>query len=85
MPDLTALDLQARAVVPAVPTRAVDHALNVFSRAVFTLVLTFGGLIVATVFLMAGVVGSPIIAFVLAALALRRRHAPRAGAFATTG
>lgn len=85
MPDFTAMELQAREVSPAVSPRLVDHWLNVFSRAVFGVVLAFAGVVFATVFLMAGVVGSPIIAFVLAALALRRRHAPRAGAFATTG
>jgi hypothetical protein len=85
MPDPTALELQARELSPAVSPRLVDHWLNVFSRAVFSLVLAFGGLLVATVALMAGVVGSPVIALVLAALVLRRRHAPRAGAFATTG
>lgn len=85
MPDLTAMELQARTLSPAVSPRLVDHVLNFFSRALFTLALGFGGLILATVALMAGVVGSPVIAFVLAALALRRRHAPRAGAFATAG
>ncbi len=85
MPEYTAMELQARELSPAVSSRAVDHWLNVFSRAVFSLVLAFAGLVVVTAFLMAGVVGSPVIAFVLAALALRRRHAPRAGAFATTG
>lgn len=85
MPDYTALELQARELSPAVSQRLVDHLLNVFSRAVFSLVLTLGGLALVTVALLAGVVGSPVIAFVLAALALRRRHAPRAGAFATTG
>lgn len=85
MPDLTALDLQARELAPAVPTRAVDHALNVFSRAVFSLVLAFAGFVVATVLLLAGVVGAPIIASVLAAVALRRRGASRAGVYATTG
>ncbi len=85
MPDLTAIELQARELSPAVSPRAVDHALNYFSRAVFTLALGFVGLFVVTALLMAGVVGSPVIVVVLAALALRRRPAPRAGAFATTG
>jgi hypothetical protein len=85
MPDFTAIELQARELSPAVSPRLVDHALNVFSRAVFSLVLTFGGFVLATLFLLAGVVGAPVIAFVLAALAFRRRHAPRAAAFATTG
>jgi hypothetical protein len=85
MPDTTALEMQARELSPTVSPRLVDHALNFFSRALFTLALTFGGLIVATAVLMAGVVGSPVIVVVLAALALRRRYAPRAGAFATTG
>lgn len=85
MPDLNAMELQARELAPAVSPRLIDHWLNVFSRAVFGLVLAFGGLVLATVLLMAGVVGSPIIAFVLAAHAMRRRHAPRVGAFATTG
>jgi hypothetical protein len=85
MPDLTVLDLQARELAPAVPTRAVDHALNVFSRAVFSLALAFAGFVVATVLLLAGVVGAPIIASVLAAVALRRRGASRADVYATTG
>jgi hypothetical protein len=85
MPDFTAMELQAREQVPAVSPRLVDHWLNVFSRALFSLVLAFGGLLLATALLMAGVIGSPVIAFVLATLALRRRNAPRAGAFATTG
>ncbi len=85
MPEYTAMELEARELSPTVSPRLIDHWLNVFSRAVFSLVLAFGGLVLATVLLMAGVVGSPIIAFVLAALAFRRRHAPRAGAFATTG
>lgn len=85
MPDYTALEVQERELSQAVSPRPVDHVLNVFSRTVFSLVLVFGGLALVTVALMAGVVGSPVIAFVLAALALRRRHAPRAGAFATTG
>lgn len=84
MSDFTAIELQARELSPAVSPRLVDHALNVFSRAVFSLVLTFGGFVLATVFLLAGVIGAPVIAFVLAAVALRRRHALRA-AFATTG
>lgn len=85
MPDLTTMELQARALSPAVSPRLVDHVLNFFSRALFTVALAFGGLVVATVALMAGVVGSPVIVVVVAALALRRRHAPRAGAFATAG
>lgn len=85
MPDYTALELQARELSPAVSPRLIDHVLNVFSRAVFSLAIAFGGLVLVTVALMAGVVGSPVIAFVLAALALRRRHALRVGAYATTG
>jgi hypothetical protein len=85
MPDFNTMELQARGLSPTVSPRLVDHWLNVFSRAVFSLVLAFSGLLLATALLMAGVVGSPIIAFVLSALALRRRHAPRVGAFATTG
>lgn len=85
MSDLTALDLQARELSPAVSPRLVDHVLNFFSRSLFSLALTFIGFVATTIILLAGVVGSPIIAVVLAGLALRRRHAPRAGAFATTG
>lgn len=84
MPD-SALELEARTLSPTVSPRLVDHALNVFSRAVFSLALAFGGILVATAVLMAGVIGAPVIVVALAALALRRRHAPRAGAYATTG
>lgn len=83
MPDPTALELQATEITPAVSPRLVDHALNFFSRALFTVALAFGGMVLATVALMAGVVGAPVIVVVLAALALRRR-APASGALATT-
>jgi hypothetical protein len=85
MPDLSALELQARDVSPIVSTRSIDRALMLFSGALFTLALTAGGAVVTLVALTVGVVGAPVIVVVLATLALRRRPAPAAGALVTTG
>lgn len=85
MPDFTALELEARELSPAVSPRLIDHALNFFSRALFSLAIAFGGLVVATALLMAGVIGAPVIGVVLASLAFRRRAALRGSALATSG
>ena len=85
MPDLSALELQARDVSPIVSTRSIDRVLKLFSGALFTLALTAGGAVVTLVALTVGVVGAPVIVLVLAALAFRRRQTPEAGALLTTG
>jgi hypothetical protein len=84
MPDITALELQARTLAPAVSPRLVDHVLKFFSGALFSLALISGGTVVVIAALTVGVVGAPVIVVALAALALRRRRAPRDGALVTT-
>lgn len=85
MPEITALELQARALSPTVSSRLVDHVLKFFSGALFSLALIAGGASLVVLALTVGVVGAPVILVVFAALALRRRRASGAGALVTTG
>jgi ABC-type dipeptide/oligopeptide/nickel transport system permease subunit len=80
MPDLTAIELEARDLSPTLPTRLIDHVLAFFSRALFTVALVAAGATLVTIALTVGVVGSPVIFVALVALALRRRRLESAGA-----
>lgn len=85
MPDITAIELEARAISPSLSTRLVDHALKFFSGALFSAALIAGGAVLVTLALTVGVVGSPLIVVAIVALALRRRRAVRASALAGLG
>ncbi len=82
MPDMTAMELEAREISPTLSTRLVDHALKFFSGALFSAALIAGGAVLVTIALTVGVVGSPVIFVALVALALRRRRAVRASELA---
>ena len=82
MPDITAIELEARELSPTLPTRLVDHVFKFFTGALFSAALIAGGTVLVTVALTVGVVGSPVIVAAIVALALRRRRAVRAGALA---
>jgi hypothetical protein len=79
MPDLTAMDLEARDLSPTLPNRLTDHALKFFSRALFTVALVAAGATVVIFALTVGVVGSPLIFVAIVALALKRRRGERQG------
>jgi len=78
MPELSAIEMQARELTTTGSSRAVDHALKFFSGALFTATLIAGGAVLVTVALTVGVVVAPIIALALGFWALQRREAPRA-------
>ena len=75
MPDYTTIELEARQLSPAIPSRLVDHVLKFFSGALFSAALVAGGAVVVLVALTVGVIGSPVIALALGWWALRRREA----------
>ncbi len=77
MPDLTAIELEARDLSPTLPTRLIDHVLKFFSGALFTAALVAGGAVLVTVALTVGVVGAPVIFVAVVALLARRRRAAR--------
>ncbi len=85
MPDITAIELQAREISPALPNRLVDHVLKFFTGALFSAALVAGGTVLVTLALTLGVVGSPVIVVAVVALAVRRRRAERAGFLAGLG
>jgi nitrate reductase gamma subunit len=78
MPDTTAIELEAREISPAVPTRLIDHALKFVTGALFSAALVAGGAVLVTVALTVGVVGAPVIVAAIVALVVRRRRAVRA-------
>jgi hypothetical protein len=82
MPDITAIELEAREISPSLPTRLIDHALKFVTGALFSAALVAGGAVLVTVALTVGVVGSPVIFVALVAYAVRRRRVVRASVLA---
>jgi hypothetical protein len=82
MPDITAIELEAREISPTLSTRLVDHALKFFTGALFSAALIAGGAVLVTIALTVGVVGSPVLVVAIAALVLRRRRVVRASELA---
>lgn len=78
MPDMTAMELEARDIAPALETR-VDSILDSVSGGLFSAALAAGGLVLVPIALMAGVVGSPVIVAAIAMVGARRRRARLAG------
>jgi hypothetical protein len=68
MPDTSALELEAREISPTQTTRLIDHALKLFSGALFTAALVAGGAVLVIAALTLGVVGAPVIFAALVAL-----------------
>ena len=82
MPDITAIELEAREISPTLPTRLIDHAIKFVTGALFSAALVAGGAVLVPVALTVGVVGSPVIFVALVALAVRRRRVVRASVLA---
>jgi hypothetical protein len=74
MPDITAIELEARDISPPLSTRLIDHAIKFVTGALFSAALVAGGAVLVTVALTVGVVGSPVIVVAFVALAIRRRR-----------
>ncbi len=75
MPDMTAIELEAGTISPTINPRLVDHVLELIGGALFSAALVAGGIVLVTVALMAGVVGSPVLVAAIAFVAVRRRRA----------
>jgi hypothetical protein len=84
MPDLTAMELEARDLSSTLPNRLIDHVLKYFSRALFTVALVAAGATLVIVALTVGVVGAPVIFVAIVALAFKRRRASVAALPATS-
>ena len=82
MPDITAIELEAREISPTLSSRVVDHVLKFCTGALFSAALIAGGAVLVTIALTVGVVGSPVIVVAIVALAVRRRRAVRASVLA---
>ncbi len=77
MPDITAIELEAREISPTLSARLVDHLVKLVTGALFSAALIAGGAALVTLALTIGVVGAPVIAAGVAYLVLRRRRAER--------
>jgi hypothetical protein len=82
MPDLTAMEFEARDITPALPTSLIDEARAFVSGALFTGVMAVVGTVLVTAALMVAVVGSPLIVVAIAYAMVRRHRQERARAFA---
>jgi Flp pilus assembly protein TadB len=82
MPDITAIELEAREISPTLPTRLIDHVLKFITGALFSAALVACGTVLVTVALTVGVVGAPVLFVAIVAFAVRRRRAVRASELA---
>ncbi len=83
MDDYTAVPLEAQTLTAQLSTGFMAEARSFFTGFLLTAVLTVLGAALVTVALVVGVVGSPIIAAVVAYVIYRSRRAARVRAFAT--
>ncbi len=77
MDDLTAVRCEAETLTEQISTSWLDEARSFFTGFLFTVALTALGAALVTVALVVGVVGSPIIAAVVAYVIYRSRRAAR--------
>ncbi len=71
MPDLTAMELEARELTAALPTSQLDEVRRFFTGALFTAVLAAVGTVLVTVALTVVVVGAPVVAALVAYVVVR--------------
>ena len=83
MDDFTAIPLEAQSLPEQLSTGVLSDARSFLSGFLFTAMLTVLGATLVTVALVVGVVGSPIIAAVVAYVIIRSRRAERVRVLAT--
>jgi hypothetical protein len=77
MPDFTAIEIEAEEIVDPLSTTFLDEVRTFVTGALFTAAVAVVGTILFTLALMIAVVGSPLVAAVVAVLVLRRGRVER--------